>query len=111
MLINIDNLRYEARWFDYQDGVRLKIRPYPASMSNVIIRAGKGVVLEGEESLKMFVYCLIDWDGVVDANGKPLPCTDEIKRIIYDFQVGGLPQYTIMKVRELETVKEADEKN
>ena len=110
MILDIDKISYEARWFDFQDG-RLKIRPYPASMNDITIKVGKGMIFSGEESLKMFEYCLIDWEGIVGADDKPIPCTDEVKRKVYDFQMGGISAFVLTKVREFDTVKESAEGN
>lgn len=111
MILDINKLSYEARWFDFQDGVRLKIRPYPASMVDISIRGKKGVVFAGEDSLNLFLYCLIEWEGIVGTDDNPLPCTEEVKRKIYDFQMGDISPFVIAKARAFEEQKEVEEKN
>lgn len=86
MIIDMAKISYEGRWYDFGDG-RLKIRPYPMSKSNVIIKDG-AMIISGDESCEMFQYCLVEWERVQDAEGKDLKPTNEVKKKIYDFKLG-----------------------
>jgi len=110
MKIDLSNLSYDGQWYEFQPGVELKIRPCPASMSNIVMRDGS-MVISGEDQCRIFIYCLVDWKNVVDANDKPLPCSEEVKRKIFDFGLGGIAPFVLRKVRLLEEEKQAEEKN
>jgi len=32
----------------------------------------------------MYCYCIVDWKGVLDSEGNPIPCTDEMKKTLMD---------------------------
>ena len=66
MKLDLAKAVYEAQWFDFGPGTRLKIRPYPATLSNMAFRDG-AIVIAGASSFDMFQHCLVDWDGVNDA--------------------------------------------
>lgn len=88
MELKISKISYDARLFDYgTTGAKLKIRPYPASKNNFIFRQGGGMVLSGENSFDKFAHCLVDWEGFGE-DGKPIPLTDEVKKKVFDFQIG-----------------------
>lgn len=114
--LDFKQLSYDARWHEFDATgeapfPRLKIRPFPASMGSATI-TDKGMVLSGEDRLERFCYCLVDWDGVVDAETQaPIKLTDEIKRKVFDFDLAGIPAFVLSKGREWEIEKDADEKN
>ena len=37
-----------------------------------------------ESELTLAVYIVGDWDGILDDNGQPLPCSNEVKRAVFD---------------------------
>ena len=80
-------LLYEAHWFDFKDA-RLKIRPVPIDLSDGKAFNG-GFLYEGYNAREVFILCLTEWEGVVDAGGKNIPCTDEIKAKIFDLDMAG----------------------
>jgi hypothetical protein len=87
MELNFDNLSYEGRWFEFGDG-RLKIRTYPASKQNFVIKDGN-IVFLGEQNLDKFKHCLMDWDNYVKAGTKEkIVLNDEVKKKVYDFRLG-----------------------
>ena len=86
MIIDLAKVSYDGRWYDFGGG-RLKIRPYPMSKADIIFKDGD-VVISGDESCEMFDYCLTEWEGVNDAEGKAIALTSAIKRTIYDFRLG-----------------------
>ena len=38
-----------------------------------------------EGMLQQFVYCLVDWKGLIGEDDKPFECNDENKAYIYDY--------------------------
>lgn len=34
---------------------------------------------------KRFMYCVEDWQGIVDENGDEFPCTEENKEFMFDY--------------------------
>lgn len=94
MELNLKNLTYDAIWYDhtnvpdwpYEQDVRLKIKTYPLSRSNITWRNG-AMIMDGGNQLQAFLESLVDFEGIVDAAG-PLQCTEEVKRKIYDFRQG-----------------------
>ena len=117
--LNMD-LSYDATWFDFETGEpinepipdkpSLKIKPYPFSKANIIVRDG-GMILSGEDQCQTFKESLVAMNAIVGADDKPLPCTDEVKQKIYDFRMGGIPDFVIGKIREFRASKDAKEKN
>ncbi|MDD4060457.1 MAG: hypothetical protein PHW08_07140 [Kiritimatiellae bacterium] len=119
MKLNIAKGLYEADWHEFGEGVRLKIRPYPASRAAVTLKAG-ALVISGAESFEMFDYCLVDWEGVVGADDKPLKATAEIKRSVFDWRLGErevdgeritITDFVLKTARRLAAAIEGDEKN
>lgn len=95
MQINFTGLSYDAEWYDFEtgkkadpegDAVFLKVRPYPFSKMDTTLKDGK-VCLSGQDNADAFKYSLTDWRNILDADGKPLPCTDEVKQKIFDFRL------------------------
>ena len=109
MKVELSGLSYEAKWFDFDD-CKLKIRPYPASMMNLVVRDGS-MVLAGKDSIEIFKHCLTEWKDVVGDDGKPLVLSDEVKTTLYDFKVSGIADFVINKNAEISRQKEASEKN
>ena len=85
MEIDIKAANYEAREEDFGDS-KLKIKPFPLSRSDAGLKDGV-LILTGENNFKIFNESLESWD-IVGADGKPLPCTSEVKRKIFDFGMG-----------------------
>jgi hypothetical protein len=131
MMLNFDDLSYAPRWYDYETGevvedgeleerlkahdesveaTYLKIRPYPSSKSDLVIKDG-GVILAGSEQFKVFAFCLMDWWVIRGADGKPVPVNDKTKRKVFDFRMGGIPKFVLDKTRLFDEEKEEEEKN
>lgn len=121
MELNIGKNIYEGQWFDFGDG-KLKIRAYPASKSSFAWKDG-AIVFSGDLNFEKFRYCLIEWEGFVargDKDKKPLALTDEIKRKIFDFNIGSvlidgkeisMAAFVISRADEMMGAAEAAEKN
>lgn len=86
MQIDMSKASYDGRWFDF-GAARLKIRPYPASRQDITIKDG-AIILSGDAGFDMFSYCLTEWEGVTDADDKPLQLTVDVKKKLYDLKLG-----------------------
>lgn len=110
MKLDFTDLSYDAKQYDFGDA-RLNIRPYPSSLGNILVR-DQDMVISGSDRCKVFKYCLTDWENVVGADGKPLPCTDEVKQKLFDFNLNPkLIMFVMEKSRQFEKIKEEEEKN
>jgi hypothetical protein len=86
-------------WFDLPGGGRISLRvcagdDYRAITDQVVRRksevvfdpkSGRAHRLVSEETDErkltelLWDFCIVDWEGIVDASGKPIPCTAEMK--------------------------------
>jgi len=117
MNLNLENVSYDGRWFEFDD-VRLKIRPYPASKMSFMIKDGNAIIA-GEYGLEKFMYCLMAWEWL-DAEKKAAELTKEVKQKIYDFRLGkatidgeeiSLSDFVTNKADELFIEASANQKN
>ncbi len=109
MKLDLSELSYEAKWYEFGD-CKLFIRPLPNTMSSVTIRDGE-LIIEGRERFASFNHCLVDWKNVVDENGKDLPCTEEVKRKVFDFGLGGISGFVLDQAGSFQERKADQEKN
>lgn len=107
--LDLDKFSYDGQWYDFKDG-RLKIRPFPRSMENNTL-SRDGIVVRGEDAFEKFSYCLVDWEGVTGANDAPLALTPNVKKVVFDSGMGGIPAFVLKKVAELDAEWESDQKN
>jgi hypothetical protein len=121
MKLSISQLTYDPVWYDFETGKRvdgepgpdqtaLKIRPMPRSRGKTYLK-GEIFVLDGEEQLKTFAYCLVDWRGVTGADGRPLPCSEPVKENVFDFALAGIVPFVMARVLDFAAQKETQEKN
>jgi len=115
MKIDFTGCDYEAKTYDYADGVTLKIRSFPATEASVRFRDGAQEI-SGRDMFRQFDHCLTGWSGVVGADDKPLPCTSEVKRQVFDFRnandnFGALVDFVAVTVAKLGRAEEDTEKN
>lgn len=109
MKIDIDALTAEPGWHDF-NGARFLIKPLLLSETNFKMQDG-GIVISGQDHLKIFMDCLKDWEGVVDQNGQPLACTAKVKRKVFDFSLGGIAGFVVAEAQKFEKAKGEQEKN
>lgn len=119
MKLDLGKVSYEGRLFEFGEA-KLKIRPYPASRTDVAFKDG-AVIFSGDAAFDMFAYCLETWEGVEDAKGKPLALTPAVKKQVYDFRIGRavtpdgkeetLADFVLRTAREMTAAIEADTKN
>lgn len=119
MKIDLGKVSYDGQWFEFGEA-RLKIRPYPASRTNVAFKDG-AVIFSGDAGNDMFSYCLEAWEGVTDAEEKALKLTAAVKKQVYDFRLGKatekdgsertLADFVLKTARVLTAEIEVDTKN
>lgn len=108
-MINLSTYSYDGEWRQYADGVRFKVRPFPASLNQYTFSSIGEVVLKAEQFFKKFDYCVTEWEGVGDDTGV-LPCTTSNKKRLFD----GYPlvaTYIMTIIDELDKRGENAEKN
>lgn len=120
MKIDIGKLSYDPVRYCFETGLPsseknpdktyLRIKPIPLSETQFIVKDG-GLIFTGEERCRMFKEALVGWEGVVGADGKPLPCTDDVKQKIFDFQIGGISNFVLTITDQFNQEKVDDEKN
>ena len=121
MRLNLSDLSYDARWYDFESGkpagdpvdpekVYLKIRPCPISMMRHTFRRGEMIIVE-EEQCRIFQHCLVDWKNVAAADGTVLACKEEIKQKVFDFGLGGIASKVLSIVRDFNAGLEESSKN
>ena len=123
MKLDLTSLSFDPKWYDYETleeigsadtevnaKPALFVRIYPLSESTLFFRGGK-TLIEGSEQLRKFTYCLQGLRGFTDVNNKPLECTDENKKLIFEFAMAGLPGKVLDIVAMEEFKKGEQEKN
>ena len=111
MKIDLTKYSYTGEWFEFRDGVRLKVRPYPQSMSSFTIKGG-GISHTGSDALIVFDYCLVDAEGLdISLNNEGCTLTGAIKKIIFDFDIEGIPAFVLDKAQKLARRRDDDSKN
>lgn len=115
MQLDFSDISYESKVYDYEDGAKLTIRPYPMSLANTVIE-NEQVILTGKGQFDEFNYSLVDWEGVVDINDKPIPCNEKVKKQIYDFRLSNpafqkLVTFVLQQNARIEQIKVEAEKN
>ncbi len=80
------DLKREAYWLDLVPGVRVKVRPCSSALIFAARRAAEALDGTGPEAAgeRMAVFlrqlaqlAVVEWEGVGDADGKPVPVTPE----------------------------------
>lgn len=120
MKLDVTDLSYDGRWYDFETGEPLdgphperpclKIRPFPFSRANVAYRGGD-IILSGQDMCRMFKYSLEEWANFHDADGKPLALTDRVKQLVYDFNLEGVSDFVIRRNMAFGKAKAREEEN
>jgi hypothetical protein len=119
MKLDFTGLSYAPKWYDFETGKpilapeekpALQIRPYPPELRKLILKDG-GIVINGAESQKIFMYCLTGMANFIDASDKQIVCSEAVKAEIYKYDMAGIPLFVLGKSREYENAKAASEKN
>lgn len=76
----------EPEWVDYpeQEGVKFKIRQFP--ITSVAFLSSEKQNMH-DFAWERFNYIVVDWEGIVDDDDKPLECNEENKRFIFDWYI------------------------
>ena len=109
MKLDFSGLTYEPKDYPFGDAT-LSIRPLIMSRTNLVLN-DDGVAIKGEARFEDFNYCLTGWKNVADADGKDLPCTEEVKKKVFDFGLGGISQFVLETARVFTAEKADQEKN
>jgi len=80
--MKINKKKYKERWVKVVDDVEVLLRPFP--MSQAVFAPGSDESFAKAVKNK-FMYCVVDWKGIVDEDDKPVPCDDENKEFVFDF--------------------------
>jgi len=90
----------KGEWYDYTAttsgtdvAASFRVRPFPYSF----IEANTEDIVK--ELWNHFKYCLVDWKDVTDTNDKPLKCTDENKKAVFDYSED-VREFVFSKSRE-----------
>jgi len=81
-MITIDKKASKEKWFDYDEDVKFKIRPFPISVRS--LRPGANASFM-ELLYKQATYCLVDWSGIKSIDGEEVPYSDENKEFIFNY--------------------------
>lgn len=116
MRIDLNEALADGQWFDHPDGGKFKIRPYPAHKEKMVVRYSTEdsvpeLSFSGDETLKKFKHCLVAWEDVNDAEGKPVELTEVVKEKIFNYRLNGIVRFVFEKVGEMQTETEDSEKN
>ena len=85
--------KQEAVWFPWEGNTEIEIRSFPYSQ----LLAGEGFV---EGLWSQFNYCVMNWKGFVDEEGKEYSCNEETKRYLFDYSKK-LQGFVYVKAKEL----------
>jgi len=119
--IDWSDLSMDAKWYDFEngdvvegepkgDGTYFKIRPYPTELAGAIIKDG-GFLMSGEQRKKIHDHCLVSWKGLVDANNKDIPFSEDTKEKIFKYSLGGISAFVFNRSTAFGDKKKAQEKN
>ena len=123
--LNWTDLSMDSKWYDFETGevvagapakdapgAFLKIRPYPNELTHVVIKDG-GISVSGEEQKQIYDYCFEEFRGrdIVGADDQPLIFSADVKKKIYEFKLGGIPDFVLSKSRQFADKKAIAEKN
>jgi len=74
----------KGTWVDFPEDKEVKIQIRPFSLFNLTKLPSEDNV-DFTQFWDIFKFCVLDWKGIQDINGKDLKCDDENKRMIFDF--------------------------
>jgi len=89
--MKINKKAVKTDWFEYNETVKFNLKPFPFSSIKVT---------DVDASLwEQFKFCIIDWKGLEDDDGKKLECDEENKKFIFDY-VPELREFVFQSVRK-----------
>lgn len=107
MKINLKELD-SSTWVDYQGDIKLKIRPLSVSKNKELEKectGSDGKIDPDALNKKLPDYIIEDWEGFIDQDDQPIPCTLEMKVAIlnhfHDLRLWALKTATnLFKVKQ-----------
>ena len=120
MQINIGRKFSEAEWFEKvpeggtegdENNPRFKVRLQPGSMDEFRGSTDGTMVLTGKSLCDKFMYCLVGWEKVFDNDDNPVLCSEENKKLVFDYGLGGISVFVNECIAKLATQRDEDSKN
>lgn len=90
---------------------KVKIRPVPQRMMNIVISRDGGFTIPGNDNLRLFLYAFMSWENFVDDKDMPVKLSEGIKEQIFDQSGWRLPSFVQLKSQFLQKKKDEQEKN
>lgn len=93
----------QEKWFemDSNKDVKFLIRPFPMFMRRYDNTSDN--LSQYKNGKEKFMYCVVDWKGIIDEEDKPLKCNKENKEYIFDF-VAPLAIFIVTKISEFDDI-------
>jgi len=89
------------------DEIGFDIRPFPYMETP----ANRGMMIPLKELFhKQFMYCVTGWEGLLDENEEPLPCTPENKEWIFNNDPQ-LRNFVVSEISQMEEIRGVALKN
>lgn len=89
----------------------VELVPFPESRKKTRILPGGIQEISGAIELDKFLYCVRGWGNLLDANNEPLPCTPEVKRLIFEHNIEMIPTRVSLELIKMENELEEELKN
>lgn len=100
--MRIDKSKIDAKWVDYNEEVKLLLRPVPLS----ILLSDNTT----DAAMCRFVYAVEDWQGIYDSDGNKLDCNKDNKEWVFNW-LHKLVVFVSNYLDELTVVQEEEIKN
>jgi len=124
LTINWTELSMDDKWYDLftgdvvpepvvdAEGAFILISPYPSELASVVVKDG-GILITGSQQKEIYDHCFKEFRGksIIDADGKQLKFSKEVKEKIFEFKLGDIPNFVITKSWQYSDKKGASEGN
>jgi hypothetical protein len=82
-----NKVKSKGQWFDFPQDTELKlfIKPFSLFTMSKLPSEQENNNMNMGDLFPSFNYCVTDWKGFVDEDGKELKCNEENKKLIFDF--------------------------
>ena len=74
----------KGEWIVFPEDEEVQILVRPFSLFN-LTRLPSEDDFNFKQFLEIYDYCVLDWKGIQDDEGKPLKCNDENKKMVFNF--------------------------
>jgi len=102
------------QWKDFNPEVKILVRPLSMYTLERLPSDTANFEMSPSEIKNMVTKLIVDWKGIVDENGKELPCNDENKGMVIDYveMIGPFVMDAASELKEgAGIVKEKESKN